>query len=434
MSFEIIIAAVLGGFVLLLLLGQSIASTLLISGLIGVVLWRDPRVLDAIVGPDIFFSVSTYSLSIIPLYLFMAQLLMRGGVIDDLFKVGIRLCGGRRFPLGVATIASGGMLGAVSGSGSAAAATLATLASPQLEQIGYSKRYSVAVAAVAGSLSAIVPPSIIMIIYGSITSVPVGDLFIGSLIPATICILAFSLVLFFFPETGPETSAHGSASAEPSAPRLTLEPLVASGFVITLMIVVFGGIYGGLVTASEAGALGAFFALGGLIILRRIKLCDIRLSLVEASKVTAMLMMIVVGAQIFGRFLAYAKIPGMLLDVAAPLTDMPQLLIVLLLSLFFIFGLFLESAAVMILLLPVVMPILDSLGVDLLWFGILACFTISMGLLTPPVGLATYSASMSSGFPPDAVFRTTTFFAIIATVLVVGALVAWPGLATALVS
>ncbi|PLW82053.1 C4-dicarboxylate ABC transporter [Kineobactrum sediminis] len=434
MPYELIIIAVLVVFVLLLIIGQSIASTLLTSGLIGVVLWRDSRVLDAIVGPDIFFAVSTYSLSIIPLYLFMAQLLMRGGVVADLFTVGIRVCRGKRFPLGVATIASGGMLGAVSGSGSAAAATLATLASPQLEQIGYSKRYSVALCAVAGSLSAIVPPSIIMIIYGSITSVPVGELFIGSLVPALICILSFSIVLYFFPETHAVEVISDNLTQHESIQTSTSGALVASVFVVVLMIIVFGGIYGGLVTASEAGALGAFIALLGLWILRKLSWGDVRASLVEASKVTAMLMMIVVGAQIFGRFLAYAKIPNMLMDLFTPLMAMPELLIVVLLGFFFIFGLFLESAAVMILLLPVIMPILTKLEVDLLWFGIVACFTISMGLLTPPVGLATYSAAMSAGIEPDQVFRVTTLFASIAALIVAGSLILWPGLATVFLS
>lgn len=434
MTYELIITGVFVWFVVLLFIGQSIASTLLTSGLIGVVLWRDTRVLDAVVGPDIFFAVSSYSLSIIPLYLFMAQLLMRGGVVDDLFRVGIRLCGGKRFPLGVATIASGGMLGAVSGSGSAAAATLATLASPQLEQIGYSRRYSVALSAVAGSLSAIVPPSIIMIIYGSITSVPVGELFIGSLVPASICIFAFSLVLYFFPETHVVNHTASQIINDEPIPKLTRKPMIASAFVVALMVVVFGGIYGGLVTASEAGALGAFMALVGLWMLRKLSWSDVCTALVESSKVTAMLMMIVVGAQIFGRFLAYAKIPGMLLELFTPLIETPELLTVVLLGLFFLFGLFLESAAVMILLLPVIMPILVVLQVDLLWFGIVACFTISMGLLTPPVGLATYSASMSAGISADPVFRITTLYAVVATFMVVGSLVLWPGLATGLLS
>lgn len=434
MPYELIIVAVLLIFVILLVIGQSIASTLLTCGLLGVVLWRDSRVLDAIVGPDVFYAVSTYSLSIIPLYLFMAQLLMRGGVIADLFAVGIRICRGRRFPLGVATIASGGVLGAVSGSGSAAAATLATLASPQLEQIGYSKRYSVALSAVAGSLSAIVPPSIIMIIYGSITSVPVGELFVGSLVPAAICILSFSAVLYFFPETNPVNILSDKPQDFASIPSPAGTPFIPSVFVLVLMIVVFGGIYGGLVTASEAGALGAFISLLGLLILRKLNMTDVRICLIEASKVTAMLMMIVVGAQVFGRFLAYAKIPNMLMDLFTPLMATPELLILVLLGFFFIFGLFLESAAVMILLLPVIMPILVKLEVDLLWFGIVACFTISMGLLTPPVGLATYSAAMSAGLEPDQVFRITTLFASIATLIVAGSLIFWPGLATMFVS
>jgi C4-dicarboxylate transporter DctM subunit len=172
-------------FVFFLILGQHVATVLFASGLLGIALWVGPQVFAGIIGTNVFFTASSYSLSIIPLYLLMAQMLLRGGVIVDLFHVGYRLAGQRRFPLGLATVVSGGLLGAVSGSGAATSAALATLAAPQLSQIGYTRRMSVAIAAVAGSLSAIIPPSLIMIIYGSLTAVSIGHLFIGALLPAS---------------------------------------------------------------------------------------------------------------------------------------------------------------------------------------------------------------------------------------------------------
>ena len=203
MSQGLIIGVVVLYFVLFLVLGQHVATVLFASGLLGIALWVGPQVFDGIIGTNVFFTASTYSLSIIPLYLLMAQMLLRGGVVVDLFRVGHRLAGRRRFPLGLATVVSGGLLGAVSGSGAATSAALATLAAPQLEQIGYTRRMSVAIAAVAGSLSAIIPPSLIMIIYGSLTSVSIGHLFIGALLPAGLCIGVYIACLGLFGEVEP---------------------------------------------------------------------------------------------------------------------------------------------------------------------------------------------------------------------------------------
>src|SRR5690625_2377148 len=177
MSQDVVIWVVALWFVAFLVLGQAVATVMLGAGLVGIYFWIGPQVFSGIIGQDVFYTTSTYTLSIIPLYLLMAQLLLRGGVIVDLFRVGHRLAGYRRFPLGAATIITGGMLGAVSGSGAASAAALSTIAGPELERVGYTKYFSVALAALSGSLSTIIPPSLLIMIYGSLASVPIGHLF-----------------------------------------------------------------------------------------------------------------------------------------------------------------------------------------------------------------------------------------------------------------
>jgi C4-dicarboxylate transporter DctM subunit len=415
-------------FVLFLALGQNVATVLFGAGLLGIALWVGPQVFPGLVATNIFFTASTYSLSIIPLYLLMAQLLLRGGVVVDLFEVGYRLSGRRRFPLGVATVVSGGLLGAVSGSGAATAAALATLAAPQLEQLGYTRRMSVSLAAVAGSLSAVIPPSLIMIIYGSLTAVSIGQLFIGSLVPAALCIAVYIACLRTFGEVRP-----GVVDGEwvrPASDDVTGNGVTAFVFVVALMGVVFGGIYGGVVTAGEAGALGAFTALVGMVAMRRVGVHDISTALADSVKVTAMLMLIVIGSQVFGRFLSYSQVPRELLGLLGPWLDQPTLLVTVLLAVFFLFGLFLESAAVMVLLLPVMTPILEAAQIDLLWFGVMACFMISLGLLTPPVGLAAYSAATAAQHPVGPVFWMTGRFAMLAAVIVSGLMLWFPAVVT----
>ncbi|MGR3780795.1 MAG: TRAP transporter large permease [Albimonas sp.] len=413
-------------FAVFLILGQSVAIVLMGAGIAGMYAMMGTRLFDGLLAADIVGAASSYSLSIISLYLLMAQFLLRGRVVEDLFRVGYRLAGKRRFPLGAATIVSGGMLGAVSGSGAATSAALAVMAGPQLQQVGYTRRFAVSLAAVSGSLAAIIPPSLIMIFYGSLTLVPVGHLFIGSMIPGLLCILCYIACLWVFGETQPG-AAPAESEAEEALPGAAIAAFI---FVVVLMFVIFGGIYGGVFTAGEAGGLGAFTALIGMTALRRIGLRDIFDSLVDSVKVTSMLMIIVIGAQAFGRFLSLSRAPRELLAAVEPLLAQPTMLVALMLLAFFIGGLLLESAAVMVLLIPIILPVLEAAQVDLLWFGVMACFMISLGLLTPPVGLATYAACAAVRHPVGPIFRTTGLFALAAAVVVSLIMVEFPGVVT----
>lgn len=429
MSQTAILLFVGGWFSVFLLLGQNVSTVLLGSGVVGIALWMGTRVFDGIIGPDIFYTASIYSLSIIPLYLVMAQLLLRGGVIVDLFRVAHRLSGYKRFPMGVATILTGGLLGAVCGSGSASAAALATLAGPELERVGYTRRYAIGLAAVSGSLSAVIPPSLIVIIYGSITMVPIGHLFIGLLGPGLLCMLVYIACIFFFAEVKPG-AVDGVKLDEHEDPRLVRRSVNAFVFVLVLMSVVFGGIYGGIITVAEAGAIGAFTALIGMVAMRRVTIKDIALAMSDSVKVTGMLMMLVIGAQIVARFLAFSRLPRELVLLLDPILDQPLLLISLMMALFFFAGMILESAAIIVLLVPILLPLLAAAKIDLLWFGVMASFMIALGLLTPPVGLSVYAASSAAKYPVGEVFRPATVFAVAAGVIVTTAMMLFPSLVT----
>jgi len=431
MSHVVIIWFVLGWFLSFLVLGQAVASCLLGAGIVGIVLWTEGfRALSGIVGQDVFYTASTYSLSIIPLYLLMAQMLVRGGVILDLFRVGHRLVGYRRYPLGVATLITGGMLGAVSGSASASSAALSSLAGPELERVGYTRTFSISLAAVSGSLSAIIPPSIVFIIYGSLTLVPIGHMFIGALGPALVCILVYMLCLRLFAKVQPGAVDGAKAAGDTTDDRITLRTLTAVGFVVFLMVMVFGTIYGGVVTVGEAGALGAFLSVVGMFAMRRVTVKDFGQALAESVKVTAMLMMLVIGAQIFARFLSFSRVPRMLLEIAEPLMDQPSVLIALLLLVVFVAGMFLESAAVIVLMVPILMPIIDAAQIDTLWFGVMAMLMISVGLLTPPVGLAVYAAAAAEKVSVGPVFRSAFPFALFAAVICGLVMIFVPGIVT----
>lgn len=431
MANDWIIWAVAAWIIIFLLAGQAVATVLLGAGLVGIFLWVGPGVFNGIIGQDTFYTASAYTLSIIPLYLLMAQLLLKGGVIVDLFRVGHRLAGYRRFPLGVATLLTGGLLGAVSGSGTASAAALATLAGPELQRVGYTRTFSVALTAISGSLSVIIPPSLLIMIYGSLTEVPIGHLFIGSIGPAMLCILVYIGCLYFLGdvEKGSVDRVRGGLATEEEegASRRAVSAFI---FVIALMAVVFGGIYGGVVTVGEAGALGAFAAFIGMVAMGRVGPRDIAQALIDSVKVSAMLLMLLIAAQIFSRFMSFSRLPTELLHFAEPLVANPTLLIFVLMLGLFIAGTFLEEVTTIVLAIPIIIPMVQAAEVDTIWFGVMTCFVISLGLLTPPVGLVAFSAATAARTPVGPVFRPCMVFSSIAAVVVVVAMVLFPELAT----
>jgi C4-dicarboxylate transporter DctM subunit len=429
MSKDLIIWFVAIWFVVFMTLGQAIATCLLGAGMMGILLWVGPGVLYGIVAQDIFYTASTYTLSIIPLYLLMAQLLLKGGVIVDLFRVGHRIAGYRRFPLGIATLITGGLLGAVSGSGTASAAALATLAGPELERVGYTKRFSVGLAAISGSLSVIIPPSLLIMIYGSLSEVPIGHLFIGSIGPALLCILVYIGCLYVFGEVTPG-AIDGVRGEVEDTPQQIRRSVSAFAFVVALMFVVFGGIYGGVVTVGEAGALGAFAALVGMIAMGRVGPRDIAAALTDSVKVSAMLLALLMGAQIFSRFMSFSRLPTELLELAQPLIAQPTLLIVILMVGLFVAGMVLEEVTVIVLTVPIILPMVQAAGIDVIWFGVMSCFVISLGLLTPPVGLVAFSAATAARVPVGPVFTPCMIFSTAAAVVVVLGMMLFPGIVT----
>ncbi|MDZ4126403.1 MAG: TRAP transporter large permease subunit, partial [Hydrogenophaga sp.] len=296
-------------------------------------------------------------------------------------------------------------------------------------RVGYTRRFAVGLAAVSGSLSAVIPPSLIVIIYGSITMVPIGHLFIGLVGPGLLCMVVYVVCIRCFAEVKPG-AVDGVKLDAHEDPRLFRRSLHAFAFVLLLMAVVFGGIYGGIITVAEAGAIGAFTALVGMVAMRRVTLKDIAISMSDSAKVTGMLMMLVIGAQIMARFLAFSRVPRELVALLEPILDQPYLLLALLMGLFFLAGMILESAAVIVLLVPMLLPLLQAAQIDLLWFGVMASFMIALGLLTPPVGLSVYAAASAARFPVAEVFRPATLFAVAAGVIVTTAMLVFPGLVT----
>lgn len=430
MSDTLVISLMVAAFLLLLLAGYYIHSILAVAGIGGLILLDGMDILTGLLGPTPFSRTAAYTLTTIPLFVLMAQFILHADIVKDLFYVVNKFSRGRRGFLGSLTLIAGAMLGAVSGSGTATAASLGQVAVPELEKHGFKAPLAGAVAAAAGSLSGIIPPSIILILYGVATETPIGDLFIAAVIPGIMVTGVFIvMMMIYLRRTGTGVQDLPAESALPEAipvGRLVIS-MAVSGLIV---LVVFGGIYSGMVTPTEAGAVGAFAGFVAALLLGRVNLRYIAVSLTETVKVTVMVMIILIGAQIFGRFVSLSLIPRRLIDFLAPVVETPFLMLLIIMLIYFVLFMFIEGAAVILMSVPVLLPIIEAMGTDIIWFGVFVAMICTVGLITPPVGLSVYAVSGATRIRSDSIFRYALFFAIAATVVVSVVMVLIPETAT----
>jgi len=412
----------------LLVNGQYISSLLFAIGILGIFLIEGTTVLAGFIQNDPFNRTASYALTTVPLYILMAQFIMKAGIVKDLYSLMYKLSKGRPGVLGVMTILLGGLLGGVSGSGTATSAALGQIAVPELQKRGYSDRLAGAIAASAGSLSAIIPPSVFLILYGVVAQISIGQLFTAALIPGILLMISFSLVAMFYLRKMKEDVVEVGDSDLDNVPVSRYVVVVLLGTLIVISI--FGGIYMGVFTPTEAGAVGAFIALVMAALLRKVNIDFIKTSLIETTKVSVMAMFIVMGASLFGRFISLSLMPRKIIALLDPILGMPLLVLIIIMLFYFFLFMFIEGAAVILMTVPVMTPILAQIDVDLLWFGIMLTVLSTIGMITPPVGISVYAVGGVTRIPIERLFRTTLLFALFATVVVMGLLIIFPELVT----
>ncbi|RKQ29326.1 TRAP transporter large permease [Oceanobacillus halophilus] len=411
-----------------LIVGQYISSLFLSMGILGIFLLGGVQQLNGFLQSDSFAQVASYSLTTIPLYILMAQFVMGTRIVQDLYGLAFRISGGKKGPLGVITIIIGGLLGSVSGSASATSATMAKVSLPELQKRGYSNRFAGATIAVAASLSAIIPPSVMTIIYAVASRVPIGEMFIASIIPGILMIVIFSFILIVY-----------LRRYEPEAPKIENEPTEVpskSRYIIAIVMgaamatSIFGGIFTGIFTPTEAGAVGAFLAFIMAILLGKVNKDFFKDSLTETTKITVMTMFIVIGASLFGRFVSLSLIPRKLIALLEPLQSTPTIIIILILVFYFVLFMFIDNIAVLLMTIPIVMPILETIDTDPIWFGVMVMISCTIGLITPPVGTNVFVVGSTTGVSIEGMFKITFIFAIATSIITIGLLILFPQLIT----
>lgn len=427
MSDILLISIIVVVFITMMLGGFYIHSILFGIGIMGLMYLEGFGFISGFLRADPFYQAASYSLSTIPLYIIMAQFILQAGIVQDAFSLVYKAAKGRPSILGVLTIFVGGLLGAVSGSGAATSASLGQVAVPELRSYGFKAPLAGTIAAVSGSLSGIIPPSIILILYGVITETPISYLFVGAIIPGILTMFVFMacVVVAFNMDKDKEVIS----TLEPKKLRLsrTLIVVISGGFIF---ITIFGGIYTGFVTPTEAGAVGALAAFITALVLGKVNFAFFKSTIIETAKITGMIILILIAAQIFSRFISLSLLPRKMIGLLGGLIDHKIIIIAILTLLFFLLFMFIEGSAVILMTLPVVLPIIEAAQIDTLWFGIFVAVICTLGLMTPPVGLSVYSVSATTGIPAESIFKYSISFAAVATVVVIGLMVLVPELAT----
>ncbi|MBP8605929.1 MAG: TRAP transporter large permease [Phycisphaerae bacterium] len=379
---------IIGCAVLFVLLAASmpVAFTMAIVGFAGFAAIVTPKAATAMMTTELYETFTQYSLTVIPMFVFMGQIAFHAGISRRLFDTAYHWLGHLPGGLAISTVGACTAFGAICGSGPATAATMAAVALPEMKRYKYHPELSCGAVAAGGSLGMLIPPSVVFIVYAILTEQSIGKLFIAGIFPGLLMALLFCLTIYIKCKINPALG--------PCGPRLGWGAKIVSLLGITetliLFLAVIGGMFAGWFTPTEAAAVGA---LGSLIIaaLRRQLSRKILIqSVKETVRTSCMVMIIVTGANIFGRFLAVTRIPFELASWLAGL-PLPGWIIMFMIILFYLLaGCFIDALGLIMLTIPIFFPVVQELGYNPIWFGVIIVTVTQMGVITPPVGVNVY--------------------------------------------
>jgi tripartite ATP-independent transporter DctM subunit len=373
-----------------------------------------------------YSTAAHYTLSVVPLFLLMGQFAFFSGLSRDAYYAAHRWLGHLPGGLAMSTIGGCAAFAAVSGSSLATAATMGVTALPEMRRYNYDPRLATGSIAAGGTLGILIPPSVAMVIYAVLTEESVGKLLIAGIFPGLLLAFLFMLTIYVMARRNPALG--------PRAPRASLRErfvaLKGAWGITVLFLAVMGGIYGGLFTPTEAAAIGAlgsfFFVLGRRENARR----NIFESLRESGRVTAMIFAIIIGAMIFNQFLAVTRLPFELADWVGGLPLPRHGILVVILLIYVFLGMVMDTLAMILLTVPIVFPLVETLGFDLIWFGVIVVIMMEQALITPPIGMNVFVlAGVAKDVPMYTVFRGIVPF-LIAMLVGLAIIIAFPQIAT----
>ena len=405
----------------LLAAGVPVGFSLAIAGAVGLLAFGGVGLLGGILSTTPLSTVNSYELISIPMFILMAEFVILSGIADHLFKAASAWVGRVPGGLGIATALSGAGFGAISGSSTAAAATLSATSIPAMLGQGYEPRLACGVVAISGTLAMLIPPSIALILYGIIAEVSVGKLLIGGVIPGILVTFTIALTVWYLVWRDPARAPRGRGYSW----REKFQSLRGVWPMLLLLGSVTGVIYTGIATPTEASAIGAAGALLIAAVLGRLggrRLFD---ACVRALRSTCMIFMILLGAHVFGYFFALTGVTQQLVQSIGGMGVPGWVVMTAILGIALILGCFMDQIAILVLTVPVTLPIIVKFGFDPIWFGVIMIVVGEVGMVTPPVGLNAFVVARYARRPLAEVF-VGVWPHVVAHLFLIALLVAMP--------
>jgi len=378
-----VLVLMMGLFALLLLVGMPVAFAMAISAVVSLFALGDVSML--IVPQRMYLSLDSFPILAVPFFILAGEVMNRGGITKRIVDFADTLVGRFRGGLGQVNVVANILMAGVSGSASADAVAIGSVMIPAMVRAGYPARFAAGLTASAACIGPIIPPSIVMVIYGSLTNLSIGALFLGGFFPGLLIGLMLMVLVYFFARKNQWQKSSKASLKE------ILRAFLSAVWAILTPVILVGGIISGIFTATEAGVVTAVYAfLVGFFVYREIKLKDLRDILVRSALFTAVPLIILSGAFVFGWVLARQEFSSAMTRFIPSLTQNPQVAYLLIVAILFLVGMFVEALAATIIFIPVLTPLAAVYGLDPIHFALVVIITMLIGTVTPPVGLQLY--------------------------------------------
>lgn len=375
-------------------------------GFIGLAIATSFRASLGLLGSEFWSIFSSYGLTVIPMFILVGEFIYHAGYSDNLYKATYKWFGHRKGGLAITTILASAGFSAICGSNNATAATMSAVAIPSMRKYGYHPTLKAGAVAAGSTLGVMIPPSIVLVVYGLDRGQSIPKLFFGTLIPSALLTLLMAITVIIICRMHPDWGPAG----EKTGWREKLLALPGVLDILILFIVIMAALYSGKVTATEAAAVSAFLGLVSCVIRRKLNWEKFKLAIYDTLRISCMVFMIVAGAVIFGRFMTITRLP---FEAAQWIRDLnlPGWMILVIIMLFYaVGGCLMDALAFLLISLPIFYPVVMEMGYDPVWFGVLICVITTLGAITPPIGICCYVISGRSGIPVERVFRGSLYY------------------------
>jgi tripartite ATP-independent transporter DctM subunit len=404
--------------VIALLLGVPIAFSLAGAGILGIYLHTgNLNMVIGILGMAPFSSVADYALTTIPMFILMAFFSSSSGLAKDLYAAGANWLSHVKGGLAIATVFACGIFGAMSGASVAAASVMSSIAMPEMRRHGYSEELGAGSIGIGATLDILIPPSVAMVIYGVATQTSIGKLLIAGVVPGLIVGILLAIAILVWVRVSP---SHAPETYRvPSAERWASIRRIWPSLLLILLVLVL--LYTGVVTPTEVGAIGAFLSAAIGVAFGRLRWAGAIEALKLTIRTSAMIFMIIIGATIFGSYMALSRVPQQVVSVVGEMNLNRWVVIVGIVIAYFVVSMFMDEIPLLLLTLQLTFPLITNLGFDPIWFGVLSMMMVSMGLVFPPVGMIAFVVSATANVNLMKVYKGTSILmvAIVLTTILI---------------